>query len=59
MGSRSRTRICNAPAPSGGKPCPGYTKKELNNEKKIEYSEVQEIKCRTIYCPVDGGWGKW
>uniref|UniRef100_A0A3B4BBU5 Complement factor properdin n=1 Tax=Periophthalmus magnuspinnatus TaxID=409849 RepID=A0A3B4BBU5_9GOBI len=46
-GVKSRTRLCNNPAPqSGGRGCLGVA--EQRKECNIH-----------IYCPVDGGWSRW
>ena len=47
IGYQQRTRLCNNPLPLyGGGDCLGYP--------------IEERECDTkIYCPIDGGWGKW
>nr|XP_022331025.1 coadhesin-like [Crassostrea virginica] len=45
-GNKIRSRTCTNPSPAhGGHTCHG--------------DSTQTIACRTIYCPVDGGWGGW
>ncbi|XP_013383271.1 uncharacterized protein LOC106153735 isoform X14 [Lingula anatina] len=45
-GQRSRTRVCDNPAPSnGGSSCPG--------------SATESEQCGTQGCPVNGNWGSW
>ncbi|XP_057298171.1 SCO-spondin-like isoform X3 [Hydractinia symbiolongicarpus] len=45
-GMRSRTRVCNSPAPAnGGNPCAG--------------ASTDQITCNEGLCPVHGSWGSW